>query len=93
MEGADAEAKEVVKILNDRDLFFFKPVKGYTSNIVFEFFRNLESMGDGNILESEVNGKTIVVTPDHIASYLGYTRLRPEEVQFPHPTYARLSHE
>ena len=30
MEGADAEAKEVVKILKDHDLsFFFKLVKGY----------------------------------------------------------------
>ncbi|GFZ00441.1 hypothetical protein Acr_14g0000770 [Actinidia rufa] len=94
MEESDAEAKEVIKILKDRGLsFFFKPVNGYILNIVFEFFKNLEIVGDGRVLESRVNGKVVVVTPDHIASYLGYTRPRPEEVQFPHPNYARLSLE
>ncbi|XP_057510020.1 uncharacterized protein LOC130792514 [Actinidia eriantha] len=94
MEGSDAEAMEVIKILKDRGLsFFFKPVNGYILNIVFEFFKNLEIVGDGRVLESRVNGKVVVVTPDHIASYLGYTRPRPEEVQFPHPNYSRLSPE
>ena len=92
MEGSDDEANEVVRILMDRGLeFFFKPIHGYILNIVFEFFKNLEIVGDGNVLESRVYGKVVVVTPDHIASYLGYTRRRPDEVQFPHPTYARLS--
>ncbi|XP_057465634.1 uncharacterized protein LOC130755258 isoform X2 [Actinidia eriantha] len=92
MEGSDAETKKVVKILKDRGLsFFFKPVNGYILNIVFEFFKNLKIVGDGSVLESRVNGKVVVVTPDHIASYLGYTRPRPDEVQFPRPNYARLS--
>ena len=52
IEGSDAEAKKVVKILKDCGLpFFFKPVKGYISNIVIEFFRNLEIVGDGSVLE------------------------------------------
>ena len=46
IEGSDAEAKEVVKILKDRNLsFFFKSVNGYILNIVVEFFKNLEIMG------------------------------------------------
>ena len=78
MEGSDAEAKEVIKILKDRGLsFFFKPVNGYILNIVFEFFKNLKIVRDGSVLESRVNGKVVVVTPDHIANYLGYTRPRP----------------
>ena len=88
MEGADAEAKEVVKILKDRDLsFFFKLVKGYILNIVIEFFRNLEIVGDGSVLESKVGGKVVVVAPNHIASYLGYTCPRLDKVQYPHPYY------
>ena len=56
MEGSDAEAKEVVKILKDRGLsFFFKLVNGYIFNIVSKFFRNLEIMGNGSVLESKVN--------------------------------------
>ena len=91
MEGSDAEAKEVVRILKDRGLsFFFKPVKGYILNIVIEFFRNLKIMGESSVLESKVGRKVVVVTPDHIASYLGYTRPRPDEVQYPHPHCARL---
>ena len=71
MEGLDAEAKEVVKILKDRGLlFFFKSVNGYILNIVAKFFRNLVIVGDGSVLESKVNG-TVVVTSNHIASYLG----------------------
>ena len=78
MEGSYAEAKEVVKILKDHGLsFFFKPVKGYILNIVFEFFKNLEIVGDGSILESIVSGKVVVVTLDHIASYLVYTCPKP----------------
>ena len=92
MEGSDAEANEMVRILKDRGLsFFFKLVKGYILNIVTEFSKNLEIVGDGNVLQSNVSGKVIVITPDHIASYLGYTRPRPDEVQSPHPHYARLS--
>ena len=92
MEGADAEAKEMAKILKDLDLsFFFKPVKGYILNLVFEFFKNLEIVGDGIVLESRVNGKVVIVTSDHIASYLGYTRPRPDKIQYPHPHYAHLS--
>ncbi|PSR88435.1 PRAME family member 9/15 like [Actinidia chinensis var. chinensis] len=92
MEGADAEAKEMVKILKDRGLsFFFKPVKGYILNIVYEFFMNLEIVDDDSVLESKVNEKIIIVTPDHIASYLGYMRPRLEEVQFSHLTHACLS--
>ena len=69
MKGADTEAKEVVKILKDRDLsFFFKPIKGYISNLIFEFFKNLKIVGDGSVLESRVNGKEVVVTLDHIAN-------------------------
>ena len=42
MEGADAEAKEEVKILKNRGLsFFFKSINGYILNIVVEFFKNL----------------------------------------------------
>ena len=48
-------------------------------------------MGDSSVLESIVSGRVVVVISNHIASYLGYTRPRPEEVQFPHPMYARLS--
>ena len=77
----DAETKEVVKILKDRSLsFFFKPVKGYILNIIFEFFKNLKIVGDGSMLESKVSRRVVVVTLDHIASYLGYTRPRPKEV-------------
>ena len=50
-------------------------------------------MGDGSVLESRMNGKVVVVTPDHIASYIGYTLPRPDEEQFPHPNYAHLSPE
>ena len=74
MEGSNAEAKEVVRILKDRGLSFcFKPVKGYILNIVIEFFKNLEIMGNGSLLESNMSRRVIVVTPNHIASYLGYT--------------------
>ena len=68
-------------------MFFFKPVKGYILNLVFEFFKNLEIMGDGSMLESKVSGRVVIVIPDHIASYLGYTCLRLEEVQLSHPNY------
>ncbi|GFY97811.1 hypothetical protein Acr_12g0003520 [Actinidia rufa] len=69
MEGANAETKEVVKILKDRGLsFFFKPVNGYISNFVLGFYKNLEIVGDGSVLESRVNGRVLVITPDHIAS-------------------------
>ncbi|GFY87495.1 hypothetical protein Acr_05g0011340 [Actinidia rufa] len=91
MEGSDAKANELVKILKDRGLpVFFKPVKGYILNIVIEFFRNLEIVGDGSVLESNVSGRVDVVTLDHIASYLGYTRPRPDKVQYPYPHYACL---
>ena len=63
IEGSDAEAKEVVKILKDRNLsFFFKSVNGYILNIVVEFFKNLEIMGDGSVLESKVNERVVDVT-------------------------------
>ncbi|PSS30232.1 Ribosomal RNA small subunit methyltransferase [Actinidia chinensis var. chinensis] len=92
MERSDAKAKELVKIFKDRGLsVFFKPVKGYILNIVIEFFRNLEIMGDGSVLESNVSGRVDVVTLDHIASYPGYTHPRPDEVQYHHPHYACLS--
>ena len=59
----DAEAKEVVKILKDHGLsFFFKLVNGYILNIVVEFFKNLEIMGDGSVLESKVNERVVDVT-------------------------------
>ena len=84
----------MVKILKDHSLsFFFKSIRGYILNIVVEFFRNLEIVGDDSMLESEVNEKTVAITPYPNVSYLGYTRPRPEEVQFPHPSYARLTPE
>ena len=63
MEGSDDEANEVVKILKDRGLSFsFKLVNGYILNIVVEFFKNLEIMGDGSVLESKVNERVVDVT-------------------------------
>ena len=80
--------------MKDRSLsFYFKLVKGYILSIVNEFFKNLEIVGDDSMLQSNVSGKVVVVTPDHIASHLRYTRLRPDEVQYPDPHYARLSPE
>lgn len=59
---------------------FFKPVKGYVKHWVVEFYTNVQINLESQVVESKVGiwtkiqNKTIVVTPDKIATYLDYER-------------------
>ena len=49
-------------------------------NIIFQFFKNLEIAGDDSVLKLKVSEKIVVVTLDHIASFLDYTHHKLDEV-------------
>ena len=54
--------------------------KGLYLNIIFQFFKNLEIAGDDSVLKLKVSEKIVVVTLDHIASFLDYTHHKSDEV-------------
>ena len=68
--------------LSDRGLdFFFNKVYGYHRGLCAEFYENMKVDVIGTI-KSKVQGKTITVAADTIASYLHYVRPNEDQIQY-----------
>ncbi|KAH7866054.1 hypothetical protein Vadar_014933 [Vaccinium darrowii] len=81
----DMEGNPLIAAVQRQGLsFYFKEVPGYRPKTVKQFYCNMEVDRNKFEITSRVGTKTIVVTPDTIAAYLGkYERPHPDSITFP----------
>lgn len=78
-------AHPIIDIINHWGLqFFFEPIKGYKPKLVFDFYVNMEVDEREQRITSQLGKKTVLITPNTIAKYLGnYKRPAPFSTTYP----------
>lgn len=65
----------IIKVIEDQRLhFYFKTVDGFRERMVSDFYINMEIYKGEQTICSVFGSKTVTVTPNSIATYLGYER-------------------